>query len=858
MTPDEPDRHRPPDPPPPPDLPDNERTLPSQPDTIPSDPRTLPASRSADPGANAPHSIGNYTIYSTLGEGGMGVVYEAEQQHPKRKVALKVVRGGHFVDEISIRMFEREAETLGRLKHPGIAAIYESGVTEEGQHFFAMELVRGKTLDAHLAGGVLRTPLSRDELQGRLSLFRKVCEAVNYAHQRGVIHRDLKPSNIVIDEALEPKILDFGLARITDTDVANAGVASVVGEIKGTLAYMSPEQAQGHPDGIDLRADVYSLGVILYEMLTGDRPYGTESDSIMEAIRVITTRVPAPFRGIDAARKLAGGEIETIVMKALEKDPDRRYQSAAAFADDIERHLTDQPILARPPSTIYQMKKLITRNKLPFAFAASLALLLVGFGIWMSVLYQRADMSRRESDAVTDFLSEMLAAVDPGEQGRDVTVREVLDNAATGIADEFPEQPLVRSRLMMTMGDVYRSLGHYEQSRHLSEGSLAIRETELGPDHPEVALVLDDLANNARREGDFEKARALAERSLALREKVFGFDGLPVAVSLSVLGSVLFEDGELEEALAAHEGALAIREREYGPDDVRVAKNRRTIANVLKDVGRPADAKPYLVEWIAHSEREQGPEHPDHAMALRDLGNLHMDLGEFEEARPLFEQALVITEKAYGSEHPNVGGCLHNLGLVYKELGDMERARPVYERGLMITEKTLGSDHPNLGRSLNNYANLLMDLGDYEASRPYIERALAIAEKTFGSSHPIISAMLSNYGNAFYETGDYAGARPIYERAYRVCLESLGPEHPQTAGCHHVLANLERDIGNYAGAKDHYETAQAIWDDKFGPGHPHALLNLTEHAELLRLTGRENTAIEMEAQVRALQAEAAD
>lgn len=734
---------------------------------------------------DASDSIPGFRILRRLGQGGMGLVFEAEQASPRRAVALKVVRGGVFVDDLAVKMFQREADSLARLKHPGIAAIYETGRTPDGQHYFTMELVRGKSLDeafpAHTGD------LSRDALRRRLDVFVEICNAVNYAHQRGVIHRDLKPSNVLVTEDGHAKVLDFGIARVTDTE--GATMLTRTGSIQGTLAYMSPEQTRGKPDEIDLRSDVYSLGVILYELISGQRPYEV-TGTVVQALRTVNEAAPRSLRTLSSISRFAGGDLDTIVQKALAKNPDERYASAAALGDDIERALADQPILARPPSTTYQLKKLVARNKLPFGVAALVLVLLLGFGIGMSVLFTRAESARRsaevaqgESEAVTTFLTDLLTAVEPEEQGRDVTVREVLDEGARSIDDQFVAQPAVKSRLLHTMSAVYEALGIFDDALPFAEQALAIREQAFGPDSPEVAESLDQL------------------------------------------GVVLVERGEYERAVPLYERALAILQDAYGPDAAELLEVTRNLGSVHTDLGAYDTARPYLERSLALAKATgDGSAY----LAANSLAILEHRLGNYDRSVPLFEESLALRREHFGPRNVNVADGLMNLATALKSVDRTDEAVRMLEESVEIKEEALGPDHPDLAKALVNLADTLRRI-DPERALPFADRAIAIQEVALGPEHPVLASGLSIRGTARAAIGDAEGALADHRRALAIREKVLGPEHASVAISLDRIAAVHEQVGDHALARPLYERSLAIREKTMEPSSRYvsaALYNL--------------------------------
>ncbi len=734
------------------------------------------------PGGDEP-VLARYRITGRIGEGGMGIVYEAEQENPRRRVALKVLRPG-AASKPMLRRFEYEAEILGRLDHPGIAKVHEAGTWDTGrgpQPWFAMELVRGVTLAGYLAE---RNP-DRAE---RLELFLAICEAVQHAHQKGVVHRDLKPANILVGDDGRPKVLDFGVARVSGEGAATMG--TLAGQLVGTLPYMSPEQVGGDPEAVDIRSDVYALGVLLYELLSGRLPLDVSGLSITEAVLAITGNEPPPLGTLSSDLR---GDLETIAAKALAKDRERRYDSAAALADDVARHLHHEPIAARPPSGIYQLKKFARRNRvLVGGVAAVIAALAIGVATtWRQAVRARkaetamgdaleeAQTDARQARAAADFLRSVIEQADPANtDDEDPSVRDVLEEAARRAGVELGDEAVVEAQVRTSLGRAYHGLGDLAAATENLERALELSEATFGPDDDEVLDPLSSLVDVSFAAGEYDAMEEYAERLFALagdRPE----HRRQVAIAEHMIAQSLYVRARYDESEERHHAAIALLEETEDEASVELAQMKSGLGLVRQSTGDLESAEELMREAVEILRERLGSRNPTTANEIDLLAGILLRRRQLDEAEELAREALSIYRDRLGEDFGGSSTSLQTIGTAAFHRGDLATAEEHLSEAVRLRKLANGEEHPYTLQALLLLAQTQLQRGGLDDAEEGFRAILAAYEGSPDRDNPLVSGSLQLLATLLQTAGRNEEAEPLFRESLEMHLRLFEPDHPR-------------------------------------------------------------------------------
>jgi len=766
--------------------------------------------------------LGAYKIEKEIGKGGMGAVYLARRadQEFDKKVAIKLIKRGFDTDEI-IERFRHERQILAALEHPNITRLIDGGSTEDDLPFLVMDYVEGLPLNKYCA-------VNEVSLDARLDIFLKICSAVTYAHQNLIIHRDLKPSNIIVTGDGTPKLLDFGIAKLTAPNSSQTlGAAQTTFRVM-TPEYASPEQVNGQV--VTTASDIYSLGVVLYELLTGTRPFRIRTNSAEEISRIITDTAPTRpsdslrkgeeeqsrkadvenrRRGEFEARNFASkispaphlpfssstlrGDLDNIILMAMRKEPERRYSSVEQFAEDIRRYLNGLPVIAREDSFSYRAEKFVKRNKAGVAAGLGIALSLVGGLIATSrqakIAKKQRDRALRETakaERINQFLQKMLSSADPREQGKDVKVIEVLGEAAQSIENDFSDQPEITADLHSTIGTTYLNLGLLESAEEHLKKALDIRRAHFPRRTVEVAVSLHNFGKLLQMKGDLNSAEPLYLESLETF-RLLRKHG-EVAKVLGNLGYLLALMGKNREAIDVHTEDLEIRRALFGEDHPEVAKTLGNLATAFSILGERQKTESLHGQALIILRKFHGEGHPDVIMEMARLASAMM-WRDKTESEKVYRKVLALRRKYLGENHPDVAWTLYNLAFLNAERGDYLKSENLAREVLAMRGKGLTNEHPATSSSFLILGRSLMAQGNPEAAKSALEECLVLRRKTLSENHWLLSTANSFYGECLMLLGETEKGKTLLFESYDILLKKLGAEHDQTRG---ALERIEK------------------------------------------------------------------
>lgn len=825
----------------------------------------LPDQTGASPEEQPGAVIDRYTLVRRLGEGGFGTVYLAEQHEPiRREVALKIIKLGMDTRRVIAR-FEAERQALALMDHPGIARVFDAGATGSGRPYFVMELVRGEPITAYCDRRRLTVP-------ERLDLFGQVCAAVQHAHQKGIIHRDIKPSNVLVTEQdgrAVPKAIDFGIAKATQARVTEKTVFTEARQWIGTPAYMSPEQAGDHPDDVDTRSDVYALGVLLYELLTGQTPFDTAalmSAGFGEVQRIIREQTPlrpsvrlsgtgkpssvAALRRTEPARLSATvrGELDWIVMKAIEKDRTRRYDTPGAMSADVQRYLRHEPVEASPPSTAYRARKFVRRHQMGLGVGGAFALAL-GFGVAGTLVFAvrsaqaervaLAELSR--ANEIKQLLTQMLTSISPDvARGRDSTIlRGVLDATADHVRAGQIVDDSVRSEVEATLALVYTRIGQPGVALPFAQSAYDTRRRVSGEEDPLTIEARAVLAEALDESGDQASARRLLEQNVELLTLAHGAEGRSTLEARRDLVVLRMKSDETDEQALADAMELAeVHRHVLGEKDGATLALVHSIAVSLTRKGRVIEAEERLVPALRHTRESRGDEDPMSILMLNSHGANLVSLGRFADAEPVVRQTIDLARRVFGERHPTVQVMMGNLSYLLLRQGKTEEGLVVSREVAALQASLLGPEHPTTLAGNINLSALLAGTKRFDEAVELLSSILPACQRVFGLEHPHTLRTMNNLGGILVEMGRLEEARPLLESTYQRKARLQGDEHPDTLRTMMNLAAVRHRMGDTADACSLYESVYHTRARTLLPTDPDRLRAGVSLARSLLDTGR--------------------
>jgi tetratricopeptide (TPR) repeat protein len=765
--------------------------------------------------------IEGYEILSKLGESGQGQIWRALQASTDRHVALKVPKGKMGSSEKALARFEREVELAASLKHPNIARIHDSGI-HQGIYYYTMDLIEGMHLDEYVKQHSLTT-------RQILELMWKICQAIQYAHQKGVIQRDLKPSNIIVTEDGQPFIVDFGLAKNMIEDDLSLKV-SRDGEAAGTPAYMSPEQAAGHMDKLDTRTDVYSLGVMLFTLLTGDSPHDLSGSRYKVMRRIAEEQVRRPRKICPKIDK----ELEILLLKALDNDPDRRYATAGVLAQDIDNYLTRAPLLAVPQSSVYKLKKFVRRNR-ALVIGAGIILVVLVVGIVVSTLFAiKADHARAEAQAVSEFLRySVLRALDPfWIGGKEITIRSVIDTAAESLEDKFTGPPLAEAEIRHTLGFAYWSLGSYELAELHYKRAIEVCRAHLGTEHPTTLQWMDDLGGVYFYQSRYSEAEQLRVKALIGFRSALGEKHEFTLHSMWTLASVYYMQGRFYEAEQLSVKVLDAFLHKYGEENKRTVDKMFLVAWGYWLQGRYDEAEQLLTKGLNISRSLRG-ETDYWTLAIKHLfGELCCNLGRYDKAEQLLLMALKGRRQAWGQKHPDTLQTKVALGWLYHSQSQYKEAESLFMEALDASRRVLGDEHLLSLLAKHGLGASYLSQGRYEDAEALLIDAFEMIRGRMGEKNWVTLNVMNTVARLYTPQSRQDDAEHLFHEALDARKLKLGEDHPETLESKNDLAVLYKEQERYHLAEPLLIEAVEGRRLKLGDTHPHTLESWNNLIEL--------------------------